>query len=122
MKTKEEGLEERAKLILGLVEKAEIEPEKIKYVFRQRVKKYHPDVSKENPEKFQLILQAYNYLKFKKANETHLLENNRLVEEFLGQPVEVLGKSYDQWLIEHFYGSDGSIWPDRSRNRKSKKL
>ena len=57
-------LEDRARKILGLAEKAEIEPEKIKHSFRKMAKKYHPDLNpgERSTLYFRLVVQAKDYL------------------------------------------------------------
>ncbi|MBN2421920.1 DnaJ domain-containing protein [Candidatus Woesearchaeota archaeon] len=119
MKLKEFGLEERAKKILGLAEKANIDPKKIKIQFREKAKEYHPDVNKDEKASsyFKLIKQARNYLENKEASD--LIENNELVEDFLGEKPEELGKSYNEWRLSHFYNiKEKSIWPDNDNKRK----
>lgn len=114
MKIKEEGLKKRARRILGLASKADIDVEEIKKQFRQRTKEYHPDTDMGNrslEKKFKLIVEAKNYLTGKEK-EPLLLEENKLVEEFLGEPVEELGKSFKEWMQNRFYDLENkSIWP-----------
>jgi len=46
--------------LLGVAKDAT--PEQIKKAFREKVKKYHPDLNKENEEIFKLLNQAYTTL------------------------------------------------------------
>jgi len=120
MKLKEFGLEERAKQILGLAKKADIDLEEIKKYFRKKAKEYHPDVSREEKASlyFRLITQARDCLK-KPRDSFNLLEDDGLVRDFLGEKPEELGKSYNEWLISHFYNiKEKSIWPDNDNKRK----
>jgi len=114
MRIKEKGLKKRARKILGLSLKAEIDIEEIKRRFRQKTKEYHPDTDTENKslnKKFKLIVQAKNYLAGKEKNPA-LLEDDNFIEEFLGEPVEKLGKSFKEWMQYHFYDFENkSIWP-----------
>lgn len=116
-----ESLEERAKKVLGLARNQDIDEEKLKKVFRQKAKETHPDINPENErsiEYFKLILQAKNYLKDKEGNKK-LLKNDKLVEEYLGEPIEKLEKSYEElmkayenWRRNQFYDIENdSIWP-----------
>jgi len=75
-------------------------------------KHYHPDKNMNDASlhwKFMLVHQAYSYLNGDTA-DTHLLEDDQLVEELLGEPVEELGLSYQKWLRGQFYDDDGIIW------------
>ncbi len=119
MKFREFGLEERAKQILGLAKKADIDLEEIKKYFRKKAKEYHPDVSREEKASlyFRLITQARDYLEKKETFD--LIEDGELVEEFLGEKPEELGKTYHEWHISHFYNiKEKSIWPDNDNKRK----
>ncbi|MBD3354579.1 DnaJ domain-containing protein [Candidatus Woesearchaeota archaeon] len=114
MKTKTESLEQRAKKVLGLAEQVYVNIEEIKRAYKKKAFKYHPDKNPEDSntiKKFQLILEAKIYLRGKKDN-SKLLEDNDLVEEFIGEPIEELGKTYQEWLHHHFYDmKNKSIWP-----------
>jgi len=72
----------------------------------------HVDIENRSlNKKFKLIVQAKNYLAKKEKNLV-LLEDDNLVEEFLGGPVEKLGKSFKEWMQDHFYDFENkSIWP-----------
>ncbi len=110
METKKESLEKRAKRILQLEDT--ITDEEIKKAFRHMAKCYHPDKNANDlffHRKFALVHQAYVYLNGDTA-DTHLLEDDQLLEELLGEPVEKLGLSYQQWLRQQFYDDDGIIW------------
>ncbi len=79
MKIKEKGLKKRARKILGLASKTEIDIEEIKRRFRQKTKEYHPDTDIENKslnKKFKLIVQAKNYLAGKEKNPALLEDDN----------------------------------------------
>jgi DnaJ-class molecular chaperone len=119
MKFKEFGLEERAKKILGLAEKAHIDSKEIKKYFREKAREYHPDVNRDEKATlyFRLITQARDYLD--KRDSFNLIEDDKLVEEFLGEKPEELGKSYAEWRLSHFYNiKEKSIWPDNDNKRK----
>ncbi len=116
-----ENLTKRAKKILGITKTTEINSEELKKIFRLKAKENHPDMNsgqKEATKYFKLILEAKNYLENKGKNK-RLLKNDDLVEDFLGESVEELGKSYneilkeyEEWRRNHFYDMDNeSIWP-----------
>jgi len=110
MMGKEQSLEKRAKRVLQL--ENTITDEKVKRAFRHMAKSFHPDKNINGPSshrKFALVHQAYSYLNGNK-DDTHLLEDDRLLEELLGEPVEELGLSYQEWLRGQFYDDDGVIW------------
>ncbi|OKY78495.1 MAG: DnaJ-class molecular chaperone [Candidatus Methanohalarchaeum thermophilum] len=114
-------LEDRAKKILGIARDVEINEKKLKKIFRQKAKENHPDMNPENEkatEYFKLVLQAKNYLEGEKENKK-LLKNDKLVEEYLNEPIPKLIKSYDElieayenWRKNQFYDVENkSIWP-----------
>lgn len=116
-------LEKIAKKIVGLAEDAEINPEKLRKAFRQKARDNHPDLNpeqKKSTQYFKLVVQAKNHLEGQEEN-IKLLEDKKLVEEFLGEPVQELGSSYkeflsayEKWRRNQFYDMENkSIWPKR---------
>ncbi len=100
---REKSLEQRAKAILGLAEKANINTEKLKKSFRRLAKENHPDkmpADKTLTYKFALIIQARAYLEGNRQN-TNLLENDSLFESLVGCAPEQLKKSYGNWTIDY---------------------
>ncbi len=80
--------------ILGVDKNAT--PEEIKKAFREKAKKYHPDLNRENEEIFKKIVHAYETLidpeKRKSYDKQRLLEKKGNLEEIINELIsDVLG-------------------------------
>jgi len=102
--------------VLGVNQKAG--PEKIKRAYRQAAKRYHPDVSPRNEEKFREVQEAYDTLS---DPEKKALYDREVVDERIpvvsSQPYDAhpLG-SYPSSLfgeIDPFFGRFEDLWVDQ---------
>jgi hypothetical protein len=101
---KEETIIARAKQVLGIDGKQELD---IKRSFYSRIKKYHPDMSGSHyTEQAKVLIEAYDILTGKvQPLNCKLLEDDRLVASLLPpgvKPVK-LGVTYEDWLKKSFY-------------------
>lgn len=102
-----ETLEERAILILYLSKDSK---GNIDQKYRKLAKRFHPDISYENRIKFQIINEAYKFLKYGIIGKNPLMSNDDLIIEILGCRIKPLinkqkkWKEYEQWRMNQFYG------------------
>ena len=119
IKTREENLEERAKMALGFNRNENISEKELKKAWRQKAKEHHPDQNDSEDAKkyFQLVREARDYLK---GNRRVEMLDTSVVSEYLGFEVD-LSPTYEQWRRERFYGDGGSIWPDKDESSESER-
>ena len=93
-----QNLEDRAKEVLGMSCEGGVDVEEVKRAFRVMVKKTHPDLNgnSQMDQYFMLIVQAKDYLLG--FLDSNFLENDVLVECFLGEPIDKLKESYQLWI------------------------
>jgi DnaJ-class molecular chaperone len=101
--------------VLGVNQKAG--PEKIKWAYRQAAKRYHPDVSPRNEEKFREVQEAYDTLS---DPEKRVLYDREVLEKrapavgqhpYYSYPL----RSYSSSLfneIDQFFGRFEDFWKD----------
>jgi molecular chaperone DnaJ len=102
--------------VLGVNQKAG--PEKIKRAYRQAAKRYHPDVSPQNEEKFREAQEAYDTLsdpEKKALYDREILEKRSLAvtpPSYYSYPLQSYPVSlFDE--IDQFFGRFEDFWMDR---------
>ena len=101
--------------VLGVNQKAG--PEKIKRAYRNAAKRYHPDVSLRNEEKFREVQEAYDTLS---DPEKKALYDREIVDEgipavspqsYYSHPLRIYPSSlFDE--IDRFFGGVEDFWAD----------
>jgi DnaJ-class molecular chaperone len=105
--------------VLGVKQKAG--PEKIKRAYRQAAKRYHPDLSPRNEEKFREVQEAYDTLS---DPEKKALYDREVLEK---PPSVVRSQPYDAYPLgnhpsslfnenDPFFGRFEDFWMDRWSN------
>ena len=102
---KGETLKERAILVLCLSDSKK----GIDHKYRELAKRFHPDVFDGDKIKFQVINEAYHFLKSNIISKNPLMNDDNLIMEILGRKIEpILNKQkewekYEEWRINQFY-------------------
>ncbi|MBN2301423.1 MAG: J domain-containing protein [Lentisphaerae bacterium] len=100
-------LEERAKLVLLTLGQT---ADDIKKAYRSMAKRYHPDKTGGDTERFQVVQEAYELLTKGVVSKNPLLANTKLIVKLVGKRIKPLidkqkeWEKYEQWRREHFYG------------------
>lgn len=98
-------LEERAQLVL---QTDGASAHGLRRAYRKMARRYHPDVDGGDTRSFQVINEAYGLLARGELPRHPLLEEDDLIMQVLGEPVEPLHgaaarEAYNKWHRLHFF-------------------